>query len=473
MEAFQDFRTKFKALSDTEKKVLKVLTILYEPINQTLCVQLFKKCDISTEKGTHFYPKDIRELKNSLAKSDWLGDDIMSRLVVNPVYAEYIMRLAILDDNYIFWVKQIREIKTYKVYFSPVSFEATVRELRLAIYQADLTLFAETKRNLETYYVQKWDVFEFVDKVFLPFDARWFATYKTEIQLFAIQYLANGKMFELESLGDLKQFMEESEMLTSKNTDGSQIRALLNLLYGFQGKTEEMARVLNLENNELSSFQRIGWLQFLFGKYDEAITSFEKGMKLMRKETGNRNAHFPNINGVFHVLSILAQRVPNYLKIIQTYYHQTYQISSFEPSFNYLRATAYFQLNKMDEMRAIMDIPPDNPYDMLIWAMAKYWNQQEISGKNLGELELYYQKAKENGYNWMAMEYAGVLSHLSTSDSLRKKYDKEWLDLQKELGLKSMLNIVPIVEKWERSLEALLNIKTKKKRSKAGGDDGK
>ncbi|MFT5747620.1 MAG: superfamily II DNA or RNA helicase, partial [Saprospiraceae bacterium] len=473
MKAFQEFRTKFKTLADTEKKILKVLTILYEPINQMNAVQLLKKCEVSTDKRTHFYPKDMREMKNQLTKTGWLVSDIQSRLVVNPKYEEYIMRLAILDDGFQFWLKQIRDFKTYKVYFSPVSFEATKRELRLAIYMGEIPLFTETLRNLDAYYHGKWDLEEFIQNVFLPFDSRWFSTYKPEIQLFAINHLVTTKAFDLEKVEELVTFMKESDFLKAKNGSGSQIRSQLNLVYAFQGKTKEMAEVLKLESNEMSGLQRVGWMNFLLGQYDTAVTSFDKAMKLMRKQASNRNAHFPNISGVFHALSILAQRGPDHLKKIQTYHHQNHKISSFEESFNYLKATAYFQLNQIGDMREIMDTEPTSKFDALIWAMAKHWTQTEISEQNLYLLEQYYKDALKNGYEWLAMEFAGVLSRLSLAEPVKKNFDKEWLRLQKKLGIKSMLDIVPIIEKWERSLEALLNIKTKKKRGKAGGADGK
>lgn len=473
MKAFQEFRTKFKTLSDTEKKVLKVLTILYEPINQTKCVQLLKKCGVSTEKGTHFYPKDIREMKNQLTKPGWLESDIQSRLVVHPNYEEYIMRLAILDDNFPFWLKQIRELHTYKVYYSPISFEATQREFRLAIYQGDMSLFTETKRNLESYYKDKWDVNEFINDVFLPFDARWFSTYKPEIQSFALTKLIDNKIYSLGRLDEIIDYIEQHDLLQAKNKTASKIRGQLSLFYAFQGKIADISEVLKLENNELYALGRMGWLQFLLGKYSEANASFDKSLKLYRKEMGSRNAHFSGVIGVFHTLSILAQRGSDYLKKIQTYYHQVNQVSSFQLSFDYLKAVVLFQMNKLGEAQKILDYPSNNPMDVLVWAMAKYWTQSEISDRNLHELETYYETAKENGYHWLAMEYAGVLSHLSLAEPLRKKYDKEWLALQKKLGVKSMLNIVPIVEKWERSLDALLNIKTKKRRGKAGGKDGK
>lgn len=473
MKAFQEFRKKFKTLSDTEKKVLKVLTTLYEPITQTHCTQLLKKCEVSTERSTHFYPKDIRELKNQLTKTGWLTSDIQSRLVVHPKYEEYIMRLAILDDNFPFWLKQIRELKTYKVYFSPVSFEATRREFRLSIYLGELGLFRETLRNLESYYHEKWDESAFIENVFLPFDTRWFSTYKPDIQLFVIERLIKVVAFELKEIDTLTNFIQQSELLKANNYSGQLMRAQLNLIYAFQGKTKEMTELLKLEKDEKSAHIRLGWLNFLLGKYDSAVTALDKALKIERKAIGNRNAYFPHIGGVFHVLSILAQRDSNYLKKIQTYYHHVDNVSPFEESFNYLKATAYFLLNQIGDMRKIMDVKPTFKFNALIWAMAKYWTQTEISGENLYILEQDYETALKNGYDWLAMEYASILSKLSKATPIKNSYEEKRFHLQKKLGIKSMLDIVPIVEKWERSLDALLKIKTKKKRNKAGREDEK
>ena len=104
---FADFAKKFKLLSESEKNVLKVMTVYHEALSQTDLVSLLRACEIRKDNDRAYIPSDIRELKKKLMNSGWLSINISSRLECSSKYKEYLMRVAILDESFNFWLKFI------------------------------------------------------------------------------------------------------------------------------------------------------------------------------------------------------------------------------------------------------------------------------------------------------------------------------------------------------------------------------
>jgi hypothetical protein len=59
----------------------------------------------------------------------------------------------------------------------------------------------------------------------------------------------------------------------------------------------------NGENNP--ALRAEGWMQFLQGKSDSAIASFEADLKELRRNAGKRNAYFGGLEGLFFILALL------------------------------------------------------------------------------------------------------------------------------------------------------------------------
>ena len=271
MISFADFAKKMKLLTTSQKQVLKVMTIYYQPLSQTDLVTLLRACEVFKDNGKRFIPSDIRGLRKELVDEGWLTTDVMSRMVCHADFEEYLMRTAILDENFTFWVGVIRKLKPWKVYYTPINYDATVRELRIAIYSSDDLTFEEALRFLRGVYETKWNEFDFVNKVFLPFDARWFATYQPKVQAFALQYLIYGKIAQLKPTEEIQAYLESSELLRLRTNEGASIREKLAQIYVAKGMVKDLEALLLLESNPLNYNQYQGILEFFKGQYTDCL----------------------------------------------------------------------------------------------------------------------------------------------------------------------------------------------------------
>ena len=60
------FRQRFKELDETERTILKLLAIAYEPINQTTLVSLLHECDVRNDRGNQMQGPQVKEYRELL-----------------------------------------------------------------------------------------------------------------------------------------------------------------------------------------------------------------------------------------------------------------------------------------------------------------------------------------------------------------------------------------------------------------------
>ncbi len=461
---FKTFRQRFKELPAQDQDFLKVLSIAYEPLNQTRIVSVLNGIGLKTERATKYNGPIVKQYFERL-EGDWMVLDKKLKIRVKEDFLEWIMRLAIIDERFDLWTREIQNLLPYKEWYRPASYYGCIRELRIAMYQGKVQAIMDVLQAVKMYFPAEFSQNHFFEKFFNPFDPKWLKTFPIEIQDVALEQLTFNAIFNLDPVEDFVAFMKESEHL-GHPFKGQAIRSYLNTVLLLQGKWEAAAELLAKEKNETSMLLRAGWINFLKGENALALKYFDDALKKYRKETSDRKAYFRHLGGIFHVLTILKQRGKDYLKKIHSY-AENVPHSTYEHSFQYLNATAYYLKNQVEDTRFFMNRNPNHSFDLVIKGIVDYWTQHNWTTSAREVYLSFYKDAKENGYDWMAMELAGCFSKVYPDEELRNVFKEEWETYQQKLKVESILNIVEIKEKWERSLEALLQLKGTRKRKKA------
>ncbi|MBF0322576.1 MAG: DEAD/DEAH box helicase, partial [Magnetococcales bacterium] len=102
--------------------------------------------------------------------------------------------------------------------------------------------------------------------------------------------------------------------------------------------------------------------------------------------------------------------------------------------------------------------------------LARYWIDGDHARRHVADLRPLFERAKENGHLWAAMESAALMAALDPGATDFAGYATA---IQQETGLHSLLPIVPREEGWERALKALVTMgATPDKNKVAASADG-
>ncbi len=444
------FRKRFKELSPTEQEFLKVLTIVYEPINQTNMMNLLRSCEIKNERGVNISSADVRRFKEMLDAGGWLQLGEGNELQVAPDKCELVMRMAVVDPRFKNFVTEIERTLSYRnLYFiGSESFTTILRSLRIRLYEGDILRTNELLNLLYIYFPLKWRESRFFEVFFLPLDKEWFATFPIQIQTLALGTIIRGKTDAAEPTGELLQIAEK--WLKDKKT-ASQAANMLILPYLWQGRFEEAEKLLNYLSPPRN---RVLWkaiLQYTKGQADEALKSYAEFFKASKLETGEKTKLITNFPGSIQLLTLLRAKPKNYLNTID-------KLVGDVPSYNnldFIRAAARIQLNYADEEEVLLSAHPYNLHEWIIWAAACWWSNLPIPSESVETLKSFFHKTDKNGYRWLTLQLAAAIGYHERDKKKAEEYKVLAARLEEELGAESIMDLIQPIEKWKRSLDAL------------------
>ncbi len=465
------FRQRFKELADTEQILLKLLTIAYEPITQTNLLHLLKESDVRTERGTQISGPQVKEYRELLDAGGWLGHGPKGEMMVAEKYRELVMRMAVVDQKFKGYVRQIQQILPYREWmWGPRNYEVCIRELRIALYEGNLKRVEEITADLVRFFQVKWAESNFFKNFFSPFDPEWLSTFPESIQGMAIGQLIDDSLLLLEPVEQYATFLEKNGWLTDKERKKQGLPMLSGLLVR-QGRFQEALKMAEQEPESFARLSRMGVALFFKGENHLAMRHFEEALKAFRKDLGLRKGTFPNLHGVVHILAVLKEKEKEYLKTAEKMAEET-PLNLQTPLFNYLKSGIYYQLNRTQEAIAILTTLPTDPLSWVFYGAAHHWCDHPLMPGFLPILKDKLHLATKNGYRWLEMELAAVLSKVDFLEKSKEEYAELAASLEESLGTESIVHLFPKTEKWERSLDALLHLQaTKGKKTGAAKDE--
>jgi superfamily II DNA or RNA helicase len=464
----QTFRQRFKAFSEDEQSFLKALAIAYEPLNQTATVNLLRECEIKTDKGTAFTGPLIKEIRGRLEDAGWLKVNLRVEMQVTPKYLEMVMRMAVIDKRFKKWVKATQAALPYRqwAYAPPRSFEVCLRELRIALYDGDMKQFGIVMMDINRFFREIYARSNFFGQFFQPFEPEWLATFSGEIQELAIAHLMKECFENLDNPQPYLQYAFDRNWLNNK-TKGEPFFSQLNTWFLLKGDLEAAAAALAGEQPSYGKSAREGAVSFFKGNNLQAISRFEEGLRQFRKILDQRSAYYPDLMGILYPLALMKDGMKEMSKKLQALATATEGGPIISKVIKYLLSAALYQENKLHEAWTLNEVQPNSPLDWLFYGVVSWWNERYLPLPELEKLRRWRLKAQENGYSWLEMEFAHVLSVFEPSHEMAAVHAQEYQALKAKLHLNSLLDLQKRTEKWERSIEALLKLQGGKKRKTA------
>jgi superfamily II DNA or RNA helicase len=186
---------------------------------------------------------------------------------------------------------------------------------------------------------------------------------------------------------------------------------------------------------------------------DACIVQYEKGISLYRQLNGLKaqTVILDTDLEKFYLLALIATGNIESLSKAEQF------LSKVEADIDYSLFAAYNQALTSGLFN--FSIKPvylhENTFTSLLYAIITFWLNQSLSDDALVIIENQYQRTKNNGYAWLAAEYATALAYLSNDEALREQYQPLGKQQHIELGTKTLFDLVTPQAEWERALNAL------------------
>lgn len=200
-------------------------------------------------------------------------------------------------------------------YFYFQSYRQLLRELRIASYLGDLVemqgLLAVCAKNYPE------DLAQYPPWLLIfnnPFDADSLRALPDELlgEALTAIFAASVRHFE-----PAPALLALAESLLAENRCADLVRYYLAEQALLRGDSAQAGTYLNAFSpghpTDYAETLR-GWVAFLQGADEVAITHYETALKLLRKRTGKRKIFFDSLSGVFYILALLAVGTPGCLR---------------------------------------------------------------------------------------------------------------------------------------------------------------
>lgn len=463
----KEFRSHWKPLSDQDKDIVKAMSIAYEPLNKRDTVKLVNTIGVRTSSGLKFSTTNIRPYILKLMTDGFITEDRQGKYSVALDRREWVMRMAVIDERFKEFVRQIRNIFPYSEWsYAPRSFNVAKRDLRIAYYQGDLSMVEDIIRDIYEYYLEEWMNTDFYGETFEPFDPKWLSTFPQKIQGIIINGLLARALVALRDTTPYIKYIEESSVISEQN---ALISTQLFTYYLLKGDLEAIAELNDKTSSDAIRLIRLGVLAFLKGQNKEALEYFTKGAKLSKKEGASSAKYISTIEGIFHVFALLNSQDKKAFSTAMNYVEKVN--SAMVPHcFETVSLILYHQENK--DIRGYLNIiRVVDSIQGLILGLVYYWSQYKPSDRFVSILRKYYTTAIREGYDWLAINYAELLEKLDDNEKNKRAYADALEILRKKLSVISLLPLIKRTEPWQRSLNALSILKLKGKKGKTKTDE--
>ncbi len=466
--------TIFSQLSDIETSFLKILAIMYIPVAATplaICAHRIGIDDPDT--GLSFNMNSIRPHLKKMVELGWLKFE-SNRYCCHQDLRDSVLKHTIEKGDFQHIAEKVIEAfppREDTGILSWSSIDHGIAHARLYMYLGHHDKLNQVLESLEARYAYSEpesiiNTVGFFQGMFgIPVDTELLALLDSKTFLLVCNELTYAGLSELENISDLWVLMDErigsnpqASSGLQKNGDVREFYSILSgrkEIFGEKPKNNDMAKVYWTIAN--------GVRQLIYAKSDSSrdkknnidlcIEQYEKGMTLYRQLNRSKKQTILLDSELekFYLLALIAKgdsksqsKAKHFLEKIVLDIDYTlfaaYNQALISGLFNFSIEPLHLK---------------ENTFTLLFYSIITFWLNQTLSKDDLEIIENQYQRTKENGYAWLAAEYATALAYLSLNEAMRDQYQGLAQQQHLKLGTKTLFDLVTPQAEWERALNAL------------------
>ena len=361
-------------------------------------------------------------------------------------------------------------------YYQPIDLQNGWRDVRFCLYENNYDLFTKVAADLVKMYNTPFNLGDFVDDFFAfgTDSLNWSLLDEVPIDV-ALMGLTQGfmqRLWNAENVNELETYTLD-KFPKAKEEQRKGLIEILKLAALFKGN-KTLYKAHNdaySDQNAADALNGKAVLQFWGDNTEGSLSDLELRIKKTRSETGYKKAFVDGNAGLFAIAALLKSGKPDYMARVFTYISLINQTHPHFKSYRYLLATHHFLQNrKREAMELLLNHQPTQSIERVVYGCAIIWCEMKVDPTTWRTYEGYFDKAKKAGFEWLAMEFAAILSkgYEGVDEAKSLTYLAIWEDLEQRLGTKSLMHSVAKYESWQLSLQALSTIAAIGKNTEGG-----
>ncbi|NEX16296.1 MAG: ATP-dependent helicase [Halochromatium sp.] len=450
-----DRRAAYQALAADDRRILRALSVVYEPISQTILGLLLDALGWKDRRGTSLKARLGKRWREQLL-AEGLIEQKHNNLSCHPELLEPLTRETVADGSFEAIVAAAEKLvpTLMRNSWDRPTEERRFRRLRIAVYRGresevlQMLLLQDSESLAQVRYRQVEPLATICTR---SADPAWLETLPARLKLLALAPMLREAALELNARPSSYQLLERLlAPLAASYPDAADALAEQRLL---RGQTDRVPELL-AGRDDPQAQTLTGWLQMLRGDYPAAIETFEAVLQSARRRTRKRNLYVPGIPGVLHLLALLQRREPADLERVRHQVRVCLKASVsdlLEPVFRLLddlAAVLAGQANVAESVWLMQSMALRGPFPGLFQALCLHWLGKRPASEGLDILKQHAAQAAQAGLDWYAREAVALLQQFGLTDGLpelAKPSDEQIL-------LTGLLAPKPT---WEIALEAL------------------
>ena len=450
MPPFQKLLERYNNLAKHEQYVLRVLSVIHEPVNQTALNHILAELHRSTESFMDHSPVVGRPLRDKLETRGLIGNKL-GRMKCDSSIEEWLTHQAVVSGEFDSILKvSLHEIPLAIRAFHSARSPASVRELRYALHSGDddkvLRLLEVSDPFQSTTTEHEHDL---LDICASPLYTEWFSGFSPAIQYQVLRpILANSAI----SWTDSRQFLNllESQLIASPDPAPQvlELHAEQCLIRGnWQAAREDLSRIDTVQGEVLAAS-----LLFLEDDAAAAATTFQSALTRMRRETRKKKIAIRGLPGVIYLLTLLKDQGAGNAALAT---QQIETIDKLKQPDLYTNAMWRLKMARevsegrrnFDPSVLQMSFRYVDPLTHLLIGLSFHWSGAVPDKAFTDRLAKARTIARESGYTWFAAECEQLLA----------RFEGRQIERVAPWGT-PLTALFPDLTDWERSLYALTQV---------------
>ena len=449
----------YNQLPKFQKNVVQLCALAHEPINYQILFKCLQRLNTKPVSG-RFTAKEIIPYLDDLVKDGFLirsdvyymitpniENDVVKNLYKTIDFSYFSDTLSSFMPIYLF--SSWRDVPLKRYY----------RSIRIALLKGDFDKIEQISKIATFQHENAFNPTSMFGIITETHDETWLKSLPNEVIYYGALDVLGKLLNEFEVNQPFFNFLEK-EKQDVKNDVGREFRNILQWKYILEGNFDK-ATALNEKENKDSSYYSFKLMNDFFrGENDEALEALELAVKFYKKETKQRKIPINYKSAQYGYLALLKKDILKNANQVTEYLTSN---KEYLPLTSTLATVIYAQKNQMNLVQEVFRDSEDEGLGEVFLNYAKYWVYREQGAFNIEMLELLYNNAKNYNLKLPQFFISELLekAYLEEGDEAADKvdfYKKEKETLEKEIKATSLINMIPLVEPWERAIIALTNL---------------
>jgi len=464
----QAYSLEYQGLSPVLKQIVRLYSVIYEPISRSKFLQCLVALGEKTSQGKTFTSGSLKPHFEYLLEQELLVQERGQSPQCNVLIAEIATRDAIAEG---IWEDMVKIANTHlpipTLYSSKQdkafkSLEQLIREVRIGVYRQDMTFIRQQldwydKYNYYDRRVQLEDLLNLL--LNNPFDPDWFSQLPAELYELGLINILGSSFINLSAATPAFVLLQATENKSNLHFSDN-LRLILVEQLLLRDDLESAKQHLEQVSSDQQELTDVfwGWIFFLEGNYTKAIEVYGTAYKSLKKKSKKKKVFFDSIVGIFFILALLQDGSPDRLKEAESYCKIMATNNSWlSYTYAWLFKLLQIQQGDMSQKDWIYENRIDayensSSIETFFCSLCLYWLDQDAAKKRVPSfLKDLSDRAEATGYYWLSVEAAELL--------FRLKINKDRVtEINNNSAAPYLVDLIKTKQPWELSLQALANL---------------